>query len=210
MDESLQDRVLGALWPPGARSDTRIWVVLDAARDERIYPALLASRLDYVSLYGGRLPEALKRAAPYMVELAPTYSFTRPLIEMGWGNSWGIFLSIKDASNLRHHLRGFLRARDESARMLLFRYYDPRVLRAYLPTCRLGELTSFFGPVGSYFAESDRGTSLIEFQFDGQRLSERRTSLIDSTTSAEYEEVEPAQWMGEESVPRDEAAGIPE
>jgi len=34
---------------------------------------------------------------------------------------------------LRKHLRGFLRVRDEAGRRLIFRYYDPRVLRVYLP-----------------------------------------------------------------------------
>jgi hypothetical protein len=32
---------------------------------------------------------------------------------------------------------------------LLFRYYDPRVLRVYLPSCRPSELETVFGPVVS-------------------------------------------------------------
>jgi len=184
MDTSLRDRVLGALWPPGSPSGTSVWVILDAARDERIYPALLTSRLEYICLYSGKLPDALKRAAPYLVELAPTYSFTRPLIEMGWGNSWGVFLRIKDASNLRHHLRGFLRVQDESGRMLIFRYYDPRVLRAYLPTCNTSELKTVYGPIASYLMEGEGGESLIEFEFDGRRLAQRRTSLVATKSPA--------------------------
>ena len=186
MEAGLRDRVLRALWPPGAPPGTSVWAILDAARDTRIYSALRLSRLDYMPLYSGKLPDALQQAAPYLVELAPSYTFTRPLIDMGWGNAWGVFLRIKDAHNLRHHLRGFLRVKDKSGRMLIFRYYDPRVLRVYLPTCNALELKTVFGPIDSYIVEGDHDESMIEFEFDGHRLSERRTSLIAPTSSAGY------------------------
>ena len=102
---------------------------------------------------------------------------------MGWGQSWGVFLRVKDPSNLRSHLRGFLRVKDESGRILLFRYYDPRVLRVYLPTCRPPELRTIFGPVSSYLVEDENGKGLIEFEFDGNQLFERRIAL--STEPAE-------------------------
>lgn len=178
MEAALFDRVIETLWPPGVPSGSSVWAILDAARDERIHQALRLSRLEYLSLYAGKLPDALQRAAPYLIELAPSYKFTRPLLEMGWGNSWGVFLRVKDARNLRHHLRSFLRVQDESGRTLVFRYYDPRVLRTYLPTCEKSELATVFGPIGSFLVEGDRGESLIEFEFDGQRLKERRTSLV--------------------------------
>lgn len=172
------DRVIEALWPPGLPARASTWAILDAARDERIYPELRLSRLDHVSLYAGKLPDALQRAAPYLVELAPNYSFTRPLLEMGWGNSWGVFLRVADARNLRHHLRGFLRVQDESGRRLVFRYYDPRVLRIYLPTCTTAELATVYGPISSYLIEGEHGESLLEFEFDGRLLHERRTPLV--------------------------------
>jgi len=109
MEMALFDRVIETLWPPGVPSGSSVWAILDAARDERIHQALRLSRLEYLSLYAGKLPDALQRAAPYLIELAPSYKFTRPLLEMGWGNSWGVFLRVKDARNLRHHLRSFLR-----------------------------------------------------------------------------------------------------
>jgi hypothetical protein len=178
VDSSQIDRVIETLWPPGLPKGTTVWAILDAARDERIYPALRMSKLEYLCLYSGNLPEVLQRAAPYIVELAPGYSFTRPLLEMGWGHSWGVFLRIEDARNLRHHLRGFLRVQDESGRMLVFRYYDPRVLRAYLPTCEPNELRTVFGPISSFVTEGERGESAIEFSCRGPRLDVRHTSFI--------------------------------
>jgi hypothetical protein len=184
VDAAFRDRVIKALWPSEVVDGTSVWAILDGARDERIYPALRTSRLDYRCLYSGRLPKALEAAAPHLIELAPAYSFTRKLIEQGWGNSWGIFLRIRDSSNLRYHLRTFLRVQDEAGRFLLFRYYDPRVLRVYLPTCRPDELTAVFGPIGSYLTESDDGRSLLEFEFDEGQLQQRRISLMATLSSA--------------------------
>ena len=169
--------MIDAIWPPSAAAQTTVWAILDGARDERIYAALRTSGLDYLCLYSGRLAPAMEAAAPYLVEIAPTYKFTSKLIEMSWGRSWGVFLKVGDASNLRPHLRRFLRVRDEAGRILLFRYYDPRVLRVYLPTCRIDELRMVFGPVSSYLVESEDGDSLIEFAFDGNQLREHRTPL---------------------------------
>ena len=183
MEASLPARVIDALWPPGSTDGTSVWAILDCARDDRLFAALKTSRLDYRCLYSGRLPRTLEAAAPHLIELAPTYSFTAPLIEMGWGKSCGIFLRIKDSSNLRYHLRTLILIQDESGRTLLFRYYDPRVLRVYLPTCRPDELKSFFGPVGSYLVEDDEGQSLIEFTLDESRLMQQRIRLIDGTRS---------------------------
>jgi hypothetical protein len=180
-DAALQDRVFKVLWPSGSAAETTVWAILDCARDSRIYGALRSSGLDYLCLYSGRLHPDVEAAAPYLVEVAPTYSFTSRLLQMGWGKSWGVFLRIKDPSNLRHHLRGFLRVQDDAGKILIFRYYDPRVLRIYLPTCRTDELRTFFGPISSYLVESEDGKSVIEFEFDGDHLHERQIALTSDT-----------------------------
>jgi len=177
IDSRVRDRVIEALWPASSGNGGSVWAIVDCARDQRIYPALRTSRLDYRCLYGGRLLPAVEAAAPHLIELAPTYSFTPKFIEMGWGDSWGVFLRTADPSGLRPHLRSFLRVQDESGRTLLFRYYDPRVLKVYLPTCRTDELNTVFGPVSTYMVEDDGGRTLIEFSFDGIQLHERRIDL---------------------------------
>jgi hypothetical protein len=176
LDAVSRDRVVKALWPGSAAAET-VWAILDCARDHRIYPALRTSQLDYRCLYGGRMHPEVEAAAPHLIEIAPNYRFTPKLIEMGWGQSWGVFLRIEDPSNLRSHLRKLLRVQDEAGRNLLFRYYDPRVLRVYLPMCLPEELRTVFGPVSSYLVEEEGGGALIEFEFDGHRLRQRRIEL---------------------------------
>ena len=177
IDPALRDRVIEAIWS-SSEANTSVWAIVDCARDDRIYPALQTSGLDYLCLYSGRLLPAVEAAAPHLIELAPTYAFTPKLIEMGWGNSWGVFLRTAEPSGLRHHLRRFLRVQDESGRTLLFRYYDPRVLRVYLPTCRADELQTVFGDISSYLVEDRNGRSLIEFSFKDDQLHEQQIVLV--------------------------------
>jgi hypothetical protein len=55
---------------------------------------------------------------------------------------------------LRNHFRRFLMVRLPAERLVYFRFYDPRVLRVYLPTCTPEELELIFGPVDYFVMES--------------------------------------------------------
>ena len=172
-----QAALLAALWPPRTRTDVGVWAILDGARDPRVFPTVRASALSHTCLYTGRLPRELQLAAPYLVELDPAVPSTGRMLDLAWGNSWGVFLRVDGGPRLRHHLRGFLRVKSDRGANLIFRYYDPRVLRAYLPTCLPTELKSVFGPIGSFVMEDEDPQTLIEASFDGRKLTERRVSL---------------------------------
>jgi hypothetical protein len=187
MDTSTRARITSALWPAGARTPTSVWALLDLARDRRIHPLLVESRLEFLCLYAGRLSRRLEQAAPHMIELLPGHWFTDRLLEEGWGRSWGVFVTIQDPTILRRHLRRFLKVRDEAGRSLLFRFYDPRVLRVYLPTCRPDELAQVFGPIASYLTEGEGGSTLIEFRFRGDRLLTRTVATDAAATEPRRE-----------------------
>jgi len=175
---SHRQRILEALWPPAQPQWRKICVVLDAARDERIFTAVERCTLDKCCLYAGAIPWVLQRAAPYLVVLDPDDRFTRQIIDEGWGNSWGIFLRT-DAHLLevRRHLRSLLKVKTESGSSMLFRWYDPRVLRPFLPTCQPDELKTFCGPVDCFYAEGADPDTLLQFQYDGRDLRTRTRSL---------------------------------
>lgn len=160
-----------SIWPQGDATPGTLWAILDCARDRRIHRLLAVSRLDHPCLYSGQVPAELKAVAPHIVELHPGHRFTRTLLEEGWGRSWGIFARINDSTQLRHHLRKNLTVRSEDGRKLLFRFFDPRVFRVYLPTCTAAELAQLFGPVSKFFSEGPRGVDLSTYSFDGLRLS---------------------------------------
>jgi hypothetical protein len=179
MPHPMRKQINDALWPAGMSSRVSCWAILDGARDERIFGAVDRTSQDKCCLYAGDLPWQLQMAAPYLVQLDKDDAFTNYLIDTGWGNSWGVFFrSETSLRNLRHHLRGFLRVRDENNRRLLFRYYDPRVLRIYLPTCNQKELATVFGPIQEFVMEDEDPGNVLEFNFDGRALTNTRAELL--------------------------------
>ncbi len=145
-----------------------LYAVLDAARDPRVLTLLGDTHLPFRSLYDGALGEQLGTVAPYLVQLPRGEDFLSLLVDEAWGDSWGVFLrcTAVDLRELRRHLRRFLRVRDESGKTLLFRWYDPRVLRAFLPACTPEEAEQFFGPITQWVVEGWEGESLVRIARD--------------------------------------------
>jgi uncharacterized protein DUF4123 len=176
MTEQWIGRIEEILWPEGPRQN--IWMILDGARTIEIFRMLLACHLEYACLYGGPLTPELEIAAPYLVQLDHGYRDTHLLIQRAWGNSWGVFFrSETSLKKLRRHLREFLIVRDERGNRLAFRYYDPRVLRVYLPTCTTSELRTVFGPIECFWTESERGEKMVELSLREGQLEQSEESL---------------------------------
>lgn len=149
---STTPELLAALFEPGAPP---CFAVLDGARDERVHTATQNfTRHDY--LIDGVDDPALIRYAPRLVDLGPGPSQAlRFLLDHGFGHSWGYFVHAKAGfRELRDHLAGLLDARLPDGRELRFRLFDPRVLRAYLPTCTPAELDAAFGPISAFWLEA--------------------------------------------------------
>lgn len=157
------ERVQERLWPRG--NDAYSWALLDGARDRRVQPAVQSSGLAYRCLYTGDLPPELARVAPWLVRLSRDAPLTRELVEDAWGHSWGVFLRAPVGLDALHrHLRRLLRVKTEQGRTMLFRYYDPRVLRVFLPTCTAAEVEQVFGPVASFVLEGDAPEQMLTFR----------------------------------------------
>ena len=185
MERAKRKHIVEALWPAGLPGSMEVWVILDGARDDRIYGAVDGCYLHKCCLYSGDLPWQLQMTAPYLIQLHQDDQFMDYVIEHGWGHAWGIFLrSDNSMKNLRRHLRGFLLARDDSGRRLVFRYYDPRVLRNYLPTCWPEELRAFFGPVDSYVVEGENPSQVLDYRIENAALRARQAQLSVRGTSA--------------------------
>jgi hypothetical protein len=174
------DKVIEELWRPVARGEPpSVYAILDGARDERIYPAVQQFEGEVCCLYRGELDADLASAAPYLLQLGRDAPFTTWLVNQGWGDSWGVFLhSAAPLDELRRHFRRFLMVHDHTGKPMYFRYYDPRVLRVYLPTCNTSELNTLFGPVNSYFAEDENPDTLLEFALRRGTIASSRRQLV--------------------------------
>ena len=157
------------LWPNGGDRD--VWMIVDPARDKRIHFDLVNSHLEYMCLYAGDLAHELEAVAPHLVQLDYGDPHTRELVTKAWGKSWGVFLrSSTTMQKVRRHLRTLLLVNDWKGRRLLFRYYDPRILRVYLPTCVAEELTTVYGPITHFWTEDDTAARLLQFKLSRGRL----------------------------------------
>ena len=89
-------------------------------------------------------------------------------------------VSAAPFEEIRRHLRRFLRVKDERGRRLLFRYYDPIVLAAFLPTCTAAELAEVFGPIDAFLVETvGPDCDLTEIRFDGVVLHTKIRAAMD-------------------------------
>ena len=154
------------LWPHGDTLDgLQVHAIVDAAQDPSIVAMVRTTGLERTCLFSGVLSPELEAAAPFLVHLSPTAPFTRCLFEQGWHAHWCVLLMAPaDVSlkQLRRHLRTLLRVQDEGGRQLMFRFYDPRVLRAWLPTCNALELARVFGPIDRWVCVGD-AAAWLEF-----------------------------------------------
>jgi hypothetical protein len=141
-----------------------LFAILDAARDPVVLARLLNSGEQYQSLYEGAEGETLAFVAPYLVYLPKRSPFLATLVREGWGKNWGVYLTCGQTfKEVRRHLRHFLLVKTDTGKELYFRFYDPRVLRTYLPTCTVQEITNFFGPIRSYLLEAEKPACLLQY-----------------------------------------------
>lgn len=141
-----------------------LYAVLDAACEPTVPGRLDRAGLEYESLYEGGRGDELAPFGPWLVRLPAGTALLEELVRDGWGASWAVYLTC-DAPlpEVRKHLRKFLVVKLTDGRQVYFRYYDPRVLRTYLPTCTAAEVVEFVGPIRRYACESVDATDLLEF-----------------------------------------------
>lgn len=152
-----------------------VYAVLDGASVEGLRMKLYQMSPPYYCLFRGQLTPDVEEVAPYVIGLVPEAPFTEWVLEECFGKHWGVFaLSRNSITEMRRHFRSLLTVHDETGKPMIFRFYDPRVMQNYLPTCNSGELETFFGKVDMYFAE-DGDRSLSSFRIEGNDL--KRTEV---------------------------------
>jgi pSer/pThr/pTyr-binding forkhead associated (FHA) protein len=170
-----QSRLLAAL-----RADFQpLFALLDAAREPSVLKVLVESREECQSLFEGPQGDQLAHFAPYLVRLAPDSTLLEALTRQAWGKNWGVYLtSDSPFQEIRKHLQYFLRVTLDGHREVYFRYYDPRVLRLFLPTCLPEEIDQFFGPIRYYLMEDEKGGALLRFSTSGRGAGLRTFPLV--------------------------------
>ncbi|HEY4242949.1 MAG TPA: DUF4123 domain-containing protein [Kofleriaceae bacterium] len=127
----------------------RVYAILDAARGART-----TAPRDVL------IPE-LPDVSPFVV--APTARELRELVFAGWGNAWGIFATSTYSRDLVvAHAQQLLHSQLASGERVLFRFYDPRVLRAVAPACSSAERDELLGPFEHLVIEAHAPTAALD------------------------------------------------
>lgn len=170
-----QARVLAVL----ASQQLPLFALVDAARAPELLALLRTHSELYYSLYDGAAGEKLDHVAPYLVQLHARSPLAQALVAEQWGNSWGCFVwALADFKALRRHFRRFLMVEDANSKELYFRFYDPRVLRMFLPTCTTREAFEFFGPIKDFVMEADEpNVALVCSLSSGELMRTDRVAL---------------------------------
>lgn len=143
----------------------RVFAVLDGASVPGLLDRLYGDpRPEFECLYRGELEPDIAEVAPYLVALENGSAFADWFIEQGWGRHWGIFIVAPlDLRALRFHLRPLNIAYDPEGVPKMFRYYDPRVLRTFLPTCDASQIAEMFGPIERFVVEDSLPQNALSF-----------------------------------------------
>jgi len=178
MDEKVTNQSL--LMNLFLQPQTSVFTVLDGASVEQLPQLLWEHKPQNICLYRGELEPDMASVAPYLVKLEFDHRFTKLVCEKGWGKHWGIFVITPadvDIRVLRQHFRKFLKVLSPDNKTLYFRYYDPRVLRVYLPTCNAEEIRIVFGRVSNYIIEDEDSSVMLCLSSDGEKVRTEKISL---------------------------------
>ena len=149
-----------------------VFAILDGASVKELRMKLYETSPPYYCLFKGDLRPDVAEVAPYVVGLVEDAPFTDWLLSESFGNHWGVFArSPNSLTEMRRHFRALVTVYDEIGNPMIFRFYDPRVMHAYLPTCNGGELKTFFGKVDIFIAENG-DKSMSTFAIENNQLKQ--------------------------------------
>lgn len=131
--------------------------IFDSARNVDFIKNLVPGDVKYRSLFQGTMFEQSSVLSGYLVECKKESPLFRWMTTKAWSKGCCIYLtSMSSFDELFSHFQKFNRVRMENDKVVLFRYYDPEVLRAWLPGCSRIELDTFYGEtVATLFTENE-------------------------------------------------------
>ena len=159
--------------------DKHAYALLDGAQNPQLLDWLYAPEgPEFRCLFAGELEGDMAEVAPYLVELQRETPFTEQLLGPAWCPNFGLLLTSADAlPKVWRHLRQHTMVYGPDLEPLYFRFYDPRVLRGFLPSCNPQQLLNFFGCVDFFLSEgADGGPAQAWSIGDGKLVREDLSS----------------------------------
>ena len=168
----------------------RLYGVVDAAKDKELAfaaPKRFGQTIHWLFAEGSGAH--MLDVAPYLVPIG--YRSRYPYEGSGYLDLWArrlgtnagiLLITMADPKSLLDHLHELFRATDEDDHRYFFRFYDPRVLRAFIPACTAAEVKEFFGPVRHFLVETESPGHMVSFHAGRSELEVKEQTLAESGT----------------------------
>jgi hypothetical protein len=148
-----------------------VFAVLDGASIPGLRDKFFEMRPPHHCLIRGELEPDMQEVSPYVVGLVPGTPFVDWVLAECFGKHWGIFAqSRRSLKEMRFQFRRLLTVMNEAGDPMIFRFYDPRVLNRFLPTCTKEEVEAFFGSVDTFFSEDAAAGKMLRFRINEGEL----------------------------------------
>lgn len=162
------------------KENCSLYGIVDSARNEEVFRYLLADNVKYKSLFEGTKDVRSYGVSGFLVECKKESPLFNWLTTEAWGDSCCIFFTSKASfEELFKHFQKFNRVYLEDDDVVLFRYYDPRVLSIYLPTCTKSELDTFYGEVETFYLE-DKDSGLVNGYNRKKEVTDEELVILNS------------------------------
>ncbi len=155
------------------REGETICAVLDGSRDSRIPAFLDASGDAHAAL------ETSGQVPAYVVSLSRKSRLLDVLVKDGWGRGWGFYCATRlGLEQVCVHWRDYLFLTTGGGMKITFRFWDPRVLRALVPSMPVLEAANFFGPLSRIIVEGDKSELALDLSVGPHGVRQQTLMLI--------------------------------
>lgn len=177
-EEPTQSPVVQRLLAGLRQTREPVFLLVDCARDAKILTLLGEHAADAQTLFNGPNLGTMIPFSPHLVAIDKQGKLIEDLLQEGWGKSWMVFvLGHEPFAILRDHLRELLLVESPEGKEIFFRYYDPRILRRFLPACSPAEARQFFGPVVQFWTEDEKPEFVLQFAPGPKGVAMQKFSL---------------------------------
>lgn len=159
----ITERIVSAASTSEPRLAKYVYAIVDGSRQPMVIPAALdAYSSNFRCLYSGNALAEFGDNAAWVVELKLGESTLNWLVTHGLNRRWAIFATSQlEISAFIRHLKKFTVTVGPDGRTLFFRFYDPHVLRQYLPVFDERQTQLLFSGVGDLFLEDTSGRNAL-------------------------------------------------
>ena len=164
------------------------YAIIDAARDYTRIALAEHCCIWSESLFSGEKGADLDDVAPhlYICDFEGTVAWLT-LRGFQKGEAGILLESSLPFKKLRKELRKRLSVwREQSKRRAFFRFYDPRVLRTFLPSCTPEELEQFFGPIDAFHCQGMSPVEVLSFTLHDRELQVAKSNIDDFLVAKDF------------------------